>query len=608
MSEVNKLTLHQNSMEAKFKIEHPPVRFDTSNSLTEIRVSRTDTIEKNVEIFPKDSGKRDKEVEITPLDVDDIEVQLVLPHTNCMEAIFELVEPEILTEELIVDKDSFTRSLRPYNVENYGKQNALSLLNGEQDTRKTFVYFHLPLWFLPVVSVSTAFRLYYRGTINEEKLALYTAHREWSEYGITQANEPNRLGLVTKTYTVNSNEKYIEFDVTEIINYWKTYPHLNFGFRLEIETENNLGLNFYSRESLFKPMLIANYYDPSIKSVGRSNSSVELETYYKNHNDTESQITVKSAFENSDTEVQLLPYTKGDTLPNDDDVLITVTKPSAPVDIKVAVPEESTELVEISPKLQLSSGTEADLIITKNHTPVEVYVAEEDDIEVEIQARAHSNQEVELDIVQADYKEVQLDVNTLHDTESIIAITRGNTEVEINAVYSDDSDIPVEIRPKVKRHSNKETQIAVNRKEALVELVVPVLSDMPVDIRVKGWNHNDNEALLTVIRDNIEVEILAKAILEDREVVLWIPDDSDKEVIIQNRPHNDKHTEIEVYLSDKKEVVIASKRDEIFTQIGVYFDGEREELVEITPSIRASKDAPVQIMLRGEIKGYAFIM
>ena len=645
MSEVNKETL-QNSMGAKYKISLPPVTHTFKDNFTEIHVHRTAEDVKKVNISSGIGEEKRLPVEIDITEHSNIPVTIGIPYYNCMTAQYRFEEPDKLIAHIPSDMDSYTNQQPPFHIDNYGHISSMHVKGGEYE-RHSLIYFHLPLWFLSVVSISTKLRLYYRGGFTDnEQLTLHTVESVWYEYGVTAANEPYINHTIGSEFIRNKEEGYIEFDVTNLINLWKQFPERNEGFVVTSEVDKLL--KFFTRETEFKPLLVAEYYDPMIKSFDRVNKNVEIDIRQPGESDIEVTIEPETEFGELDKDVTIMPYTKGDIINEPRDVELIVTNPIRPVEITVARLGESEKEVIIQPMLESLDIANAEIRVSKPTSEVEITAGiggmsevpveiepqvVDDDIEVIIQPHFvdsldkevnisvfRDETDVELTVGERSQVEVELTTTEASDIPTEIKVSRPQSEAEIYVLHNSDKE--VDIHAKGWGHSATPVDISVTRPQTPVELDVIYFDDIEVDISAKGWAYDENNVDLSVKRDNIYVEFFTKAILDDKDVVIYVSDNSDIETVIEilersnieveltSTEANDKEAIITVPILDDSDISVDLKvsRDEIGAQIGVYFHEVSSPLVEIQPLVRRTNNQMVEITVPGMIVGYAFIM
>lgn len=193
----------------------------------------------------------------------------VRPH-NRLSGKFELLEAPKIEVELSPLADASTRNGFGQETINYG--DTRSMLTGQNDIEKfeSFISFGDLKTRIPDLQIleSAKLRLHYINFRNGSNLELHQPNTLWRELGVTYANQPYSVELLSDQYSVNAQERYIEFDLLEVAKRWQSNDLLNYGFI--IRTSENETLSFFTRESNKSPLLIVKYITSQIYSLGRS--------------------------------------------------------------------------------------------------------------------------------------------------------------------------------------------------------------------------------------------------------------------------------------------------------------------------------------------------
>ena len=195
-------------------------------------------------------------VEIQAQIFSEILVSIEVPPQNKLSAIYDLVEAPLTSSVNYSVIDSFVTSDTPYNTMNYGENKSLMVGKNIKGNHIGLIQFDISHISPTVVLQSARLRIYYSYLEDMTDIALYTARDEWSELGVTYLNRPRMQKFVSNEYTVNKDENYIEFIVTNTVLEWLKGINNN-GFVL---TSESLASVFRSRESTYAPFL-ANLVD-----------------------------------------------------------------------------------------------------------------------------------------------------------------------------------------------------------------------------------------------------------------------------------------------------------------------------------------------------------
>ena len=600
-------------MRATYEIETVPVVYiedsgDTAVALEVFRVVEGESTA-NVSIERVNARKSEKQTEITAKRENTAtkETWIRTPHKNCLQAQFETQRPEELSFELEATIDSFTKKEPPFNIDNFGDSSTL-LVSGEQaGERETFIRFELPLWFLPVVNIGTKMRLYYRGTITyDDELVIHRNSRTWGEYSITYANSPNKEEYVTSEFTINDKERYIEFDLTELVNDWKLKPDLNFG--ISISSSDNKRFSFYSRESIKPPLLLGTFFDPNIKSLGRATREVLIEVVQSDHSDKLVVIEPKPYYTTSDKDVQIKFYEKGGHVPNDVSSQITVTKPYLNVELGVYELHENDKGVVINNLKKSAVVNDVQLAVTRADTKAIVSIPNSSDKETIINVQGVSDKEAELEVIYCNDIEVDLEATASSQKNTQITISR--EEIGAELFVKEFSDKEVSILPKVNKTSSQQAQITSTKrtKEVIITPKVKYSSDIEAELNAKGWERSSVNSEITVTRPETIVELTAHKSIEDREVELYVNDTVDKEVVIEAIASSSKSVNLNIVEVSDTDAQVTVTKVKTNVQLGVYFEQDSEPIAEITPIMKRTSNAQVNISVKGDNVGYAFIM
>lgn len=600
-------------MRAAYEIETVPAAHiedsgDTAVALEVFRVIEGESTA-NVSIERVNARKSEKQTEITAKRENTAtkETWIRTPHKNCLQAQFETQRPEELSFELEATIDSFTKKEPPFNIDNFGDSSTL-LVSGEQASeRETFIRFELPLWFLPVVSIGTKMRLYYRGTITyDDELVIHRNSRTWGEYSITYANSPNKEEYVTSEFTINDKERYIEFDLTELVNDWKLKPDLNFG--ISISSSDNKRFSFYSRESIKPPLLLGTFFDPNIKSLGRATREVLIEVVQSDHSDKLVVIEPKPYYTTSDKDVQIKFYEKGGHVPNDVSSQITVTKPYLNVELGVYELHENDKSVVINNLKKSAVVNDVQLAVTRADTKAIISIPNSSDKETIINVQGVSDKEAELEVIYC--SDIEVDLEAVASSQKNTQITISREEIGAELFVKEFSDKEVSILPKVNKTSSQQAQITSTKrtKEVIITPKVKHSSDIETELNAKGWERSSANSEITVTRPDAMVELMAHKSIEDREVELYVNDTVDKEVVIEAIASSSKNVNLNIVEVSDTDAQVTVTKAKTNVQLGVYFEQDSEPIAEITPIMKRTSNAQVNISVKGDNVGYAFIM
>lgn len=219
----------------------------------------------------------------------------VAPH-NQMTAYYELIEPPVHKWEDYPVQDSYTLSESPYNSINYGTANSLLVGNNGRGEAKSYVQFDLSSLEEKIRIKNAKFRLYYSDLLNTD-INLYSIKEEWRETNITNLNAPTQIEHLTSSYINNEIDRYIEFDVTEIVARWNLGIPNN-GFM--IQSTDNVVTIFRSRESRQSPELIIEYFSSEPLNLASRKMKFGIAPRLSNKTQILFDLEVISYYKNSD--------------------------------------------------------------------------------------------------------------------------------------------------------------------------------------------------------------------------------------------------------------------------------------------------------------------
>lgn len=283
---------------------------------------------------------------------------------------FEILPAPRTEKSIVATEDSTTRSRPDLMTINYGDNQRMmtgqSLLNDgttETETLEAFIKWNNLESSLNDMSLLeiAQLRLYYTSDFKKgTNIELHYPNTKWSEFGVTHANKPVSVGLITNQYTINETEKYIEFDVVDLVNAWLKGTIYNFG--IIIKSNDDIATSFYTREGRFKPSINVRYFNDKIMSLGRAEvpstmfiwaTGISEPRAYLN-----STLTVHSDYGFEYLASTLYVHTPNERLVDDVNSNMIVTKPEQYSTMRVAKRDKD----EITLKLIVRCSRESSLI------------------------------------------------------------------------------------------------------------------------------------------------------------------------------------------------------------------------------------------------------
>lgn len=298
---------------------------DCEATLT-IRQNKDDDLSSKIDI--KYRGYEDFSATMQTMVSDYLDATLEVRPRGIMYGLFEILEPPRITEQLITVKDATTRTKEEYKYINYGSTSTMMVGSNDNETLKSFIEFDLSEYSDSLVIEKAKIRLYYSGTFdNFNSLELWSLDREWKETGITEANRPLAVELLSNNYIINEEEEYVEFEVLDTIVDIVQGNRGNNGFTIISNNANIETDSFFTKESSLKPYLEITYFDTNVPSVGQSTIEATLFAYGAGIEDLDSFIEVHSDYGFSRLEATLYCHRADTPVSYDTHAYLTVSSP-----------------------------------------------------------------------------------------------------------------------------------------------------------------------------------------------------------------------------------------------------------------------------------------
>lgn len=265
---------------------------DHINSTLSVRAPAEKDLTSSIEIKYRGNEEMNSSIEAVASNFLEGIIQ-VRPH-NRLFGKFELHEAPRVEVNLSPLADATTRSRKDLETINYG--DTRSMLTGTNDDEQfdSFISFGELLERIPDLKhiESAKLRLYYLSLPENSTIELHQPNTLWSEMGVTYANQPYSVELLSNQYTNNKRERYIEFNVLDIAQKWQSGELLNYGFI--IKTSDNQVVSFFTRESDKSPQLTVRYITSQIYSIGQSQLDSFMFINAKGYKDFTGYLTVHS--------------------------------------------------------------------------------------------------------------------------------------------------------------------------------------------------------------------------------------------------------------------------------------------------------------------------
>lgn len=299
--------------------------FEDLNSTLSAKVTRNNDLSVSLEV--KYHTYSDLESGIEAISAIFLESMIEVKPHNQMAGSFELIEAPKITINLPPIADATTRSREDLRTINYGDTRSMLTGKSIDEDFKSFIQFADINKSVPDLKYlnSARLRLFFANFPVGTNLELHQPDTLWREMGITHANEPYSTQLLSNQYTINTKERYVEFDILDIALKWQSGELDNYG--LIIGTNVDDRLTFFTRESEKPPQLIINYTTSQIYSTGRSDLESSIFVHGKGNKDISGLITVHSDIGISPLESTIYVHQAKDPMFNYTDAIISSSRP-----------------------------------------------------------------------------------------------------------------------------------------------------------------------------------------------------------------------------------------------------------------------------------------
>lgn len=425
----------------------------------------------------------------------------VRPH-NRLFGKYELVEAPRVEVDLPPIADASTRSRPDLVTINYGDTKSMLTGKNDEESFESFINFGDLEERIPDIKLieSAKLRLYYIDFPSGSKVELYQPNTIWREMGITHANKPYPTELLCDQYTINTVDRYIEFDVLDIAKNWQSESLLNYG--LIIKTDSNETLSFFTRESHRPPALNLKYITTKIYSMGRSQLDASIFINGKGAKDIAGSITVHSDVGLSYLESSLYVHKYADPMFYDNESEIGVSRPDVHASLISAYREHSHLESFITVANEKVDDREADILIS---IP-DLYSV------INLDPAAHLKGEISVARSLVDEKE-----------SSIIISQREIAGVlTVGAYKRTETDLDAELTVKNMIDDDKDSEIIINQPDLWGTLTVRTLThdDLDSEIDIPYYSNLESDfvtsmpdlasTMMIKYSNQIDAEILVK--------------------------------------------------------------------------------------------------
>lgn len=445
------------------------------------------------------------------------------PH-NSMYTIADILPPPLFTKEFTIIKDATVRSGLAYQTLNYGTEPSMmtGYKNGEEF--ESYIYFDIQL---PqnVLIKDAQLKLYFIGNyINGLNIKLYSVDRDWSEYALTYRNKPQKLDLISDTYTVDYSDRSINFNLKNEINAIYTNQKTSKGYVVVVEHNNtNNYISFYTRESSNPPKLIVDYYDTQIYSAGRGQINSTLFVYGARIKEIGATITVHSDRGNNDLTSILYVHRYDTPVPKDLSMTIAVTRNDTNSKIVVAQRDETDVIATMMVAEKQANDLNSTLSVTREEIYSTIYVKYRKTINATITVQKYENKDVTSAIaVRRDSINSTIFVKERSYVNSVLTVQKHEGSNINSAITVTRENIPSTIFVKERKNLTSRITVAKNDENTLISSITVTKDQMYGTIAVKEREYlnsqitvrkkenNEISNIIAVSRDNINATIFIK--------------------------------------------------------------------------------------------------
>lgn len=470
------------------------------NSFMWVRTQKNYELPASMQIMYRGNEQMQSSIEAVAGEYLEVAIQ-VRPY-NRLFGKFELLEAPRKEVQLPPIADASTRSRSDLRTINYGDTKSMLVGKNDEEAFESFIDFGKLIDRIPDIKLieHATLRLYYIDSPIGSKIELHQPNTIWRELGITDANKPYSTQLLSTDYSINTVERYIEFDVTDIVNKWESGDLLNYG--LNIKTPEDKTLSFFTRESQRSPELIVKYITSQIYSVGRSQFNGSLFINGKGYKDINGSLTVHSDVGLEYHEATLYVHRYADPLFEELNAQIGNSRPDILSEFVVAHRDDSAidGLLTVSNRATNENTTDISVNVPDLYSRINVDPNAFLHSEIAIARKEINDTDGSFKVSQPDIGASLLISNYIRDSYSLESyLTVKNTKEEENegkvvisspdlwgglTVRAVDED-SIESALEIPFYSNKESDISINKPDLPASILIKYMNQIDAEILVK---------------------------------------------------------------------------------------------------------------------------
>jgi hypothetical protein len=525
--------------------------------------------------------------------IDELDVTFEVNPNNSMLGSFEILEPPRKIKDLISVADSFTRSRSDISTLNYGSMQKMvigRLFDQDWDYNDSFVRFDNFLQTLDKLHLIeyAKLRLYYSGSfVGEPNISIYTANRMWNEYGVTHANKPISNQLISSEYIINRDERYIEFDVVDILRLWVNRAVPNYG--LIIKTDEDISLQFYTREGQKPPKIVVQYITNEVYSVGRADIDVTLDIISTGYSERDVTFEINNYFDEDEFDTTFFVHRYDTPYLEDLAVTFIINHPELPIQFRIV--QNGEEELPVKFSISRYGTTEGDMdttfLISKNWVDFEFFVFPEAFLPITFNVKRE-----DIDDLDVGFTVSKLEHN-------LAFIVRVDEQEEMPVTFS------------VQRYANEELDVSFGVSRPELPMCFKVRqqdrSEQDIKFSVKRQDDEEQEASFTVSNPDISV-MLNVRMHNDLDSYFYVKDRDDFDVTMNIHIVNELPVTFQIVHSDVQELELAVTRPELLVTFRPRVNGYEEQEVALGVRQIYADDLEITFRTKGIPRsGYYYI-
>ena len=467
---------------------------DNDSLSVELTVRQQQVKEINSTIDVKYRGNYDINALVQPVVSNSLATMLNIRPYGRMSGIFDILEPARINDILSSIKDSTTRSLEEYKYINYGKSTTMRVGASDSETLTSYLGFDLSEYSNSLIVEKAKLRVYYSGyLLNRDTLELWSADRFWDETGITYANRPLMHELISDKYAINETDKYIEFEVLELVQDIISKKITFEGFILKSNGKENKFDTFFSRESSKPPVLDIVYYDTRVWSTSKSELTATLFSYAVSQHDFRAKLEVKTDWGIEELTATLYVHRYEDPLDYDIDISLGANANEMNTILTVAQTGNSDFSGHLTVRQSIERDYEVGLSVGRPDIDANMFVLYRNEIDGIMTARASANYSISSTLLSSQQELYATLYTPFNDDINAFIVVNQYSDSEVN------------------------NSLAINRNEFAIRLHSRALGINEIDstIFIKGFEREEIDVSLVSSTNELNALLVSKGYAED---------------------------------------------------------------------------------------------